>query len=318
MDDLNKAILECVVALLGDECTSVPLSYGDKGLDTLLNIIAYARIPELRFTDAAKQPQKRNLMEWLLNRKKGMALAHEKLYGFLKLILDLSWRPGVREKALLLLKHPRVVEALAFRQQDVEQWTAKIAGVENPFALNKLGKKVFEHNRHGILTWKHVITVDREGTGTHHITTTVVPLDTGLPGIRSPLFTDKPVDAADLRVWASSSCGITVDCELYEWDKTCGGLMLNFSPAPRYGEKVSFEWGYSTPSLFGPGPEYYRFDINNPTASRVAELRFQPAIRVDNVLVLDGVKTTSPGLIRWELWFPRMGRQEIRFNLQFS
>jgi len=322
MDQLNSAIFDCVAALLGGDPARVPLTYGDERLDHLLKIVEYSRIPEFRFLGADKQPNKRNLMEWLLGRKRGRRVAYQKLFGFAKLMVELAWRPGVSGKACHLLQLPAVAAAVRTMVRDrsvVEKWKARVAGAENPFAANKRGTKVFDHGRHGVLSWHHAITVSQDGSGTHHLDAIVVSLDPkSLTGVRIPVSTDTAFPKEALQPWAESDGVVKVTPRIDSWNGTSGGISLDFQPALRYGAQISFRWGYSTPKLFGDGAEYYRFDINNPTASRRAEIHFPASARLTNVRTLDGLlKPCGHGFL-WEVWFPRTGAHEARFDLAFG
>lgn len=132
-------------------------------------------------------------------------------------------------------------------------------------------------NQYAYEFWKHTIEVDCEGAAVHTIDSRLINIShTLLKDIIFVIYADtKEVPESIISPWAKSR-GIRHKVFLEDWiPKRARGrirVLLNRPVAP--GERLRLRWGYTLPSTFVPGDEYYNWDISSPQYESCAELKF--------------------------------------------
>lgn len=318
--DLNEIALAVLGRLLDRESPQLPLAYGDPKLQELLHLTEYARVERFRFLDSAGAPSKRNLLAWLKSRAQGRTFSHEKLYGFAEFAAAMSWRGDVADLVNSLLDDPRTQESIHVSTLDKEGHLRRLRSMVscNPYLLNQQGE-VPVNKRYGIISWHHEITADLEGNGTHKISVHLCNLlSQDMSLLTPPIFVDRGCSEDELKPWANTKDrSHKVTARIEGWSGTTGAVFIRISPPLQFFETIKLSWGYRTPTLFVPGEEYYRFDINNPTTHRVAIIRFCRSWQVTNVRTLGGRNSSLPSenAVEWEHYFPAVGLYEVRFTL---
>ena len=319
--DLNKLAMDIFGRLLSQQQPQVPLSYGDPKLQELLLLIEYASIKRFQFLDGNGRPSKRNLVEWLKSRSLGRRFNHEKLCGFAEFAAAMSWRGDFADLAHQLLDHPKTQESIhisTFHGQKHVEYLRSIV-TRNPYLQNEQGQ-IPVNRKYGVISWHHDIEVDSEGNGVHKFNARICNLlDDELSLLTPPIFVDRPCPVESLRPWAKvyDDANLSLTAKIDGWNGSTGAVFLELSPPIEPFEAATIAWGYETPLLFAPGDEYYRFDINNPTAHRVSTLRFSTSWRVSNIRTLSGRKLfdSRGNTVKWEHFFPRIDLYETRFKL---
>lgn len=318
--DVNKLITRILGQLLDRKSPQVPLTYGDPKLQELLSLVEYASIERFQFVDGNGTPSKRNLHQWLKNRAEGRRLSHEKLCGFAEFAAVMSWRGDFADLVHQLLDHPEVQNSvhLSTFQGEVQIQRLRSIVTRNPYLQNQQGH-IPINKKYGVIQWRHEIDVDADGNGMHEFNVHICNLLTDdLSLLTPPIFVDRPCAAERLQPWASvDGEDRHMTARIEGWNGTAGAVFLELKPPIEPYHTAVVRWGYTTPSLFAPGDEYYRFDINNPTAHRVASIRFARVWSISRVRTLTGRQTfeRQQNTVRWEHFFPSPDLYEVRFDL---
>ena len=321
--NVNELVLGILGRLLDLKSHHMPLTYGDSKLDELLSLIEYASIKRFHFADINGRPTKRNLHEWLKSREAGRMITHEKLFGFAEFAVAISWRANIADMVDRLLNLPEVKRSIhlsTFRaDEDIQQLRAGI--VRNPYIENQQGR-IPINRRYGVISWRHEITVDTAGNAAHEVETNVCNLLMNeLSLLTPPIFVDRPCAVEELRPWAKlDDVQRHITARIEGWTGTTGAMFLELNPPLELYQAAVIRWGYITPRLFSHGEEYYRFDVNNPMAHRLASVRFAKTWQIMRVRSLSGRHSVdrAQNKVTWEHFFPPTGIYEIRFRLTNS
>lgn len=173
--------------------------------------------------------------------------------------------------------------------------------------------------------WHQVIRVDDAGNAVHSVEAKLVNIGQRLlESITFPVYCDAvDVPESAIEPWvrrARASDRIVVE----DWLRATarGRLRVLFQPAIKPGGWAVVRWGYTLPSTFRPGDEYYNWDIATLHFEIRGELRFASSWSIGYARWRGKLSAsqTPPAVrdstITWKVAFPQKGeRVTMEFGL---
>lgn len=167
-------------------------------------------------------------------------------------------------------------------------------------------------------SWDQKINVDHVGSAVHVVNARMMNIS---PDLISHLYFTVYCDGTDIpgeavRPWAKLGRK-NLHTKLEDWDykKARGRINILIAPPVQPGKRIRIRWGYTLPNTFGPGNEYYNWDIATLHYEISGRIIFSQPWKIlyarwdDDLIHSQDVPKIDGSIITWKVHFPDKGQR---------